>query len=40
MAAPIHHYSEFANDNARYRRLKTVQSVVERMLGRRVRVYS
>ena len=40
MAAPIHHYSEFANDNARYRRLKGVQRIVERALGRRVRVYS
>jgi hypothetical protein len=40
MAAPIHHYSEFANDNARYQRLKGVQRLVERALGRRVRLYS
>jgi N-acetyl sugar amidotransferase len=40
MAAPIHHYSEFPNDSARYGRLKAVQAVVQRVLGRRVRLYS
>jgi len=40
MAAPIHHYSEFPNQDALYRRLKRLQRAVEVALGRRVRVYS
>jgi len=40
MAAPIHHYSDFPNWDGLYRRLKQGQGVVERLLGRRVEVYS
>jgi hypothetical protein len=40
MAAPGHHYTEYPTWQGRYRWLKRVQSVVERVLGRRVNVYS
>ncbi len=40
MAAPTHHYTDFPNWDGRYRLLKKAQRVVERILGRRVNVYS
>ena len=40
MAAPSHHYSEFANWEWKHRLLKRAQSFVERVLGRRFGVYS
>jgi N-acetyl sugar amidotransferase len=40
MAAPVHHYTDFPNHNARYRWLKRVQRLVERAAGRRVTGYS
>lgn len=40
MEAPIHHYSEFPNWDSRYRLLKRVQSMVARIFGRQIRVYS
>ncbi|MCG3189377.1 MAG: hypothetical protein LKCHEGNO_01751 [Burkholderiaceae bacterium] len=40
MAAPAHHYTDFPTWEGRYRVLKAAQSLVERVLGRRVRVYS
>lgn len=40
MNAPIHHYTDFANWDAAYRRLKKVQGVVERIRGKRMSVYS
>lgn len=40
MAAPSHHYSEFANWEWKHRLLKRAQSLVERVLGRRFGVYS
>jgi len=40
MAAPPRHYTDFPNWNGRYRLLKKVQRVVERILGRHVNVYS
>lgn len=38
--APSHHYSEFPNWDGKYRMLKKGQGIVERMIGKRVRVYS
>jgi N-acetyl sugar amidotransferase len=38
--APVHHYSEFRNQDRWYRALKRIQSGVERISGRRVNVYS
>lgn len=40
MAAPSHHYTDFPTWDARYRLLKKVQGLVERILGQRVNVYS
>ena len=40
MATPLHHYTEFPTWDARYKLLKRVQGVAERLLGRRVNVYS
>ncbi|WP_233500474.1 N-acetyl sugar amidotransferase [Bordetella bronchiseptica] len=40
MAAPIHHYTDFANWDGAYRRLKKVQGVVEKIRGKRMSVYS
>lgn len=40
MRTPPHHYSDFPTWEGRYRRLKSVQNIVERMAGRKVRVYS
>jgi N-acetyl sugar amidotransferase len=40
MAAPVHHYTEYPTWEGRYRALKRVQAVVERLLGRRMNVYS
>lgn len=40
LTAPSHHYSDFPTWEARYRLLKKSQGLVERVLGRQVRVYS
>jgi N-acetyl sugar amidotransferase len=40
MAAPAHRYDDFPTWEGRYRALKRTQRVVERVLGRRVNVYS
>lgn len=40
MQVPIHHYSEFRNWDGRYKFLKRVQSVVAKILGRSIKVYS
>jgi hypothetical protein len=40
MAAPLHQYSDFPNWDGRYRRLKALQRLVGRILGRQIRVYS
>lgn len=40
MDAPIHHYSDFANWDSAYRRLKKVQNIVERIRGKKMSVYS
>jgi len=40
MTAPPHHYTDFPNWDVRYRLLKKVQRMVERILGRHVNVYS
>ncbi len=40
LAAPAHHYSDFPTWEARYRLLKKAQGLVERVLGRQVKVYS
>jgi N-acetyl sugar amidotransferase len=40
MAAPVHHFSDFPNQDGRYRMLKGVQQLVESVAGRRVRVQS
>lgn len=40
MRAPIHHYTDFPNWDARYRALKRVQGLVTKALGRDIRVYS
>ena len=40
LAAPSHHYSDFPTWEARYRLLKKAQGLVERVLGRQVKVYS
>jgi N-acetyl sugar amidotransferase len=37
---PPHHHSDYPTWDGRYRALKRVQAVVERLLGRRVNVYS
>ncbi len=40
ISEPPRHYTDFPTWAGRYRRLKRVQAVVERVLGRRVNVYS
>ncbi len=40
MTQPLAHHTDFATWDARYRRLKRVQSLVERVTGKRVGVYS
>jgi len=40
MALPIHHYTEFHNQDHLYRWLKRMQSVYEKVFGKRVKVYS
>lgn len=40
MDAPPHHYSDFANWDWRYKLLKNIQKFIERLLGKRVGVYS
>ena len=40
MELPTHHYTDFPNWDSRYRLLKKVQSIIERLLGRSVKVYS
>ncbi|WP_165672400.1 N-acetyl sugar amidotransferase [Metapseudomonas otitidis] len=38
--APIHHYSDFPNWDGRYRLLKKIQTLVTKVLGRNIKVYS
>ena len=38
--APIHHYSDFPNWDGRYRLLKKIQTLVAKVLGRNIKVYS
>lgn len=40
LSAPVHKYDDFPNWGARYRLLKVIQSVLARLIGRRIRVYS
>lgn len=40
LTAPPHHHTDFATWDGRYRLLKKVQGLIERMLGRQVKVYS
>lgn len=40
MERPIHHYSEFDNWDRSYARLKAIQSLVSKLLGKRVARYS
>jgi len=40
MAVPIHHYTEFPNQDHLYRTLKLMQRVYEKVFRKRVRVYS
>lgn len=40
MTAPAHHYTDFPTWEGRYRVLKRVQTLAERLLGRRLNVYS
>lgn len=40
MKAPIHHYSDFPNWDGRYRLLKKIQTLVIKVLGRNIKVYS
>lgn len=40
MEAPIHHYSDFPNWDGRYKKLKQVQKLVTKILGRDIKVYS
>jgi hypothetical protein len=40
MKVPIHKYSDFPTWDTRYRVLKTVQALVSKVTGKRIRVYS
>ena len=40
MNCKIHHYSEFRNWDSYYRFLKKGQAIVERLLGKKVRIFS
>lgn len=40
ISAPPHHYTDFPTWDGRYKLLKKVQGLIERSLGRQVRVYS
>lgn len=40
LAAPSHHHTDFPTWDGRYRLLKKMQSLIERSLGRQVKVYS
>lgn len=40
ISQPNRHYTDFPNWDSRYRRLKKIQAVVERVTGKRVNVYS
>lgn len=40
MQVPIHHYTDFPNWDGRYQMLKRVQQVVQKILGRDIKVYS
>ena len=40
MAAPIHHYSEFPNQDKYYQLLKKAQRLIERVVRRKLKVYS
>lgn len=38
--APIHDYKEFANWDSRYKLIKSIQNLLARFLGRKIKVYS
>lgn len=40
MKVPIHHYTDFPNWDGRYQKLKRVQSWIQKMIGRNIKVYS
>ena len=40
LAAPTHHYTEFPTWEGRYRLLKKVQALVEKLLAKKIKVYS
>ena len=40
LTGPTHHHADFANWDGRYRMLKKVQGMIERMRGRQIKVYS
>lgn len=40
LKAPVHRHNEFPNWDGRYRLLKSIQSTLARITGRRIRVYS
>jgi N-acetyl sugar amidotransferase len=40
MARPVHHYSDFNNWDSQYKVLKAIQRLVQKLLGKKVNVYS
>jgi N-acetyl sugar amidotransferase len=40
MKVPTHHYSDFPNWDVRYQKLKRLQTLVTKLLGREIKVYS
>ena len=40
MRVPTHHYSDFPNWDVRYQKLKRLQTLVTKLLGREIKVYS
>ena len=40
LSCEIHHYSDFKNWDFYYRSLKKVQAVIERLLGKRIKIFS
>lgn len=40
ITAPVHHYTDYPNGDKLYHLLKNLQSFMERLLGRNIRVYS
>ena len=40
LSCEIHHYSDFKNWDFYYRSLKKVQAIIERLLGKRIKIFS